>query len=37
MFKKWLGFEKEHGDEAGVEAVKERAVAFVEALANPSS
>ncbi|KAI5476893.1 hypothetical protein MNV49_007065 [Pseudohyphozyma bogoriensis] len=33
VFKKWLTFEKEFGDEAGVNAVKERAVAFVESLA----
>lgn len=30
MFKKWLAFEKEHGDAAGVEKVKTRARAFVE-------
>jgi len=32
VFKKWLAFEKEHGDEQGVQAVKEKAVAFVQAL-----
>ncbi|BGP24084.1 U3 snoRNP-associated protein Rrp5 [Rhodotorula toruloides] len=30
VFKKWLSFEKDIGDEDGVEAVKERAVAFVQ-------
>ncbi|GAA6057842.1 hypothetical protein JCM3770_000609 [Rhodotorula araucariae] len=30
VFKKWLTFEKEHGDEAGVDEVKQRAVAFVQ-------
>ncbi|BGP31459.1 rRNA bioproteinsis protein rrp5 [Rhodotorula toruloides] len=30
VFKKWLSFEKDFGDEDGVEAVKERAVAFVQ-------
>ncbi|GAA5976182.1 hypothetical protein JCM11641_001071 [Rhodosporidiobolus odoratus] len=30
VFKKWLSFEKDFGDDAGVEAVKERAVAFVQ-------
>ncbi|BGP47503.1 rRNA bioproteinsis protein rrp5 [Rhodotorula kratochvilovae] len=30
VFKKWLTFEKEHGDDAGVDEVKERAVAFVQ-------
>ncbi|EGU12983.1 U3 snoRNP-associated protein Rrp5 [Rhodotorula toruloides ATCC 204091] len=30
VFKKWLSFEKDFGDEEGVEAVKERAVAFVQ-------
>lgn len=33
MFKKWLSFEKEHGDAAGVDAVKEKALAFVNSLA----
>ncbi|KAL8286763.1 hypothetical protein RQP46_004291 [Phenoliferia psychrophenolica] len=33
VFKKWLSFEKEAGDEAGVEACKTRALAFVESLA----
>lgn len=33
MFKKWLSFEKEAGDEAGVEACKARALAFVQSLA----
>jgi hypothetical protein len=32
VFKKWLAFEKEQGDEAGVETVKEKAMAFVESL-----
>lgn len=32
MFKKWLTFEKEHGDEKGADYCKERARAFVEAL-----
>ncbi|KAK4705134.1 rRNA biogenesis protein RRP5, partial [Phenoliferia sp. Uapishka_3] len=32
VFKKWLSFEKEAGDEAGVEACKARALAFVESL-----
>lgn len=32
VFKKWLAFEKEQGDEAGVENVKEKAMAFVESL-----
>lgn len=26
VFKKWLAFEKQHGDEAGAETVKQRAV-----------
>jgi rRNA biogenesis protein RRP5 len=26
LLKKWLAFEKEHGDDAGAEAVKQRAV-----------
>ncbi|GAA6036062.1 hypothetical protein JCM8097_006594 [Rhodosporidiobolus ruineniae] len=30
VFKKWLAFEKDFGDVAGVEHVKERAVAFVQ-------
>ncbi|GAA5986306.1 hypothetical protein JCM10908_003698 [Rhodotorula pacifica] len=30
VFKKWLAFEKEQGDEQGVETVKERAIAFVQ-------
>lgn len=30
VFKKWLAFEKDHGDEQGVETVKERAMAFVQ-------
>ncbi|GAA5941768.1 Rrp5p [Sporobolomyces koalae] len=30
VFKKWLTFEKEFGDEAGVETVKERAIEFVQ-------
>lgn len=30
VFKKWLAFEKDHGDEQGVETVKERATAFVQ-------
>lgn len=30
MFKKWLAFEKDHGDEQGVETVKQRAMAFVQ-------
>lgn len=33
VFKKWLSFEKEHGDEAGVDACKTKALAFVESLA----
>ncbi|GAA5947174.1 hypothetical protein JCM10213_001449 [Rhodosporidiobolus nylandii] len=30
VFKKWLSFEKDFGDDEGVETVKERAVAFVQ-------
>lgn len=30
VFKKWLAFEKEQGDEAGMENVKTKARAFVE-------
>jgi rRNA biogenesis protein RRP5 len=30
VFKKWLTFEKEFGDEDGVDTVKERAVEFVQ-------
>ncbi|GAA5914525.1 hypothetical protein JCM6882_000408 [Rhodosporidiobolus microsporus] len=30
VFKKWLAFEKDHGDDAGVEQVKQKAVAFVQ-------
>lgn len=30
VFKKWLAFEKDHGDEQGVETVKQRAMAFVQ-------
>ena len=30
VFKKWLSFEKEHGDAAGMENVKTQARAFVE-------
>ncbi|GAA5859805.1 hypothetical protein JCM8547_007035 [Rhodosporidiobolus lusitaniae] len=30
VFKKWLSFEKDFGDEEGVDRVKERAVAFVQ-------
>ncbi|GAA6018426.1 hypothetical protein JCM11491_006993 [Sporobolomyces phaffii] len=30
VFKKWLTFEKEFGDDAGVETVKERAIDFVQ-------
>ncbi|GAA5904744.1 Rrp5p [Sporobolomyces salmoneus] len=33
VFKKWLTFEKEFGDEDGVETVKERAVEFVQSRA----
>ena len=33
VFKKWLSFEKEHGDAKGEEHCKERARAFVESLA----
>lgn len=29
LFKKWLAFEKQHGDDAGAEAVKQRAVSVV--------
>lgn len=35
MFKKWLAFEKDHGDEAGVQEVKERAIAFVQGRQQP--
>jgi rRNA biogenesis protein RRP5 len=35
--KKWLAFEKTSGDEAGVEAVKQRAVDYVAQLAEPVS
>lgn len=35
MFKKWLTFEKEHGDDAGVDEVKHRAVAFVQGRSQP--
>lgn len=30
LFKKWLDFEKQHGDEASLQAVKQRAVLYVE-------
>jgi rRNA biogenesis protein RRP5 len=33
VFKKWLSFEKEMGDDAGVEACKAKALQFVESLA----
>ncbi|KAK4046291.1 rRNA biogenesis protein rrp5 [Microbotryomycetes sp. JL201] len=36
VFKKWLSFEKEHGDEAGAAAVKDKALAFVAALSQAS-
>lgn len=29
VFKKWLAFEKQHGDEVAAEAVKERAVSWI--------
>jgi len=32
IFKKWLAFEKDYGDEEGAQAVKERAIAYVESL-----
>ncbi|GJN89500.1 hypothetical protein Rhopal_002487-T1 [Rhodotorula paludigena] len=35
VFKKWLAFEKDHGDEAGVQEVKERAIAFVQGRQQP--
>ncbi|GAA5925984.1 hypothetical protein JCM3775_005168 [Rhodotorula graminis] len=35
VFKKWLTFEKEHGDDAGVDEVKHRAVAFVQGRSQP--
>ncbi|KAM0789071.1 hypothetical protein ACM66B_003134 [Microbotryomycetes sp. NB124-2] len=37
VFKKWLSFEKEHGDEAGAAAVKDKALAFVAALSHPAA
>ena len=33
VFKKYLQFEMDHGDEAGVEAVKEKATEYVASLA----
>ncbi|KAK4057764.1 rRNA biogenesis protein rrp5 [Microbotryomycetes sp. JL221] len=35
VFKKWLAFEKEHGDETGADTVKQKALLFVESLATP--
>ena len=35
VFKKWFTFEKEHGDDAGVEEVKQRAVGFVQGRSQP--
>ncbi|KAF9438080.1 rRNA biogenesis protein rrp5 [Entomortierella beljakovae] len=32
FFKKWLGYEKDHGDEDHIEEVKRRALAYVESL-----
>ncbi|KAK9897002.1 hypothetical protein P389DRAFT_52084 [Cystobasidium minutum MCA 4210] len=32
VFKKWLAFEKQHGDEVAAEAVKERAIEYVQSL-----
>jgi rRNA biogenesis protein RRP5 len=32
FFKKWLAYEKDHGDEDHIEEVKRRALAYVESL-----
>jgi len=32
FFKKWLAYEKDHGDEDHIDEVKRRALAYVESL-----